>query len=132
MKQQNYFDKESENKGLGFKIILALVAFMTLVFTAFSLKRIITNPVQVDPTIPIEPLWYSVTLVGLSIFTLTGLLFTYKYKKWGVYMVVASLFLMIVANPTFSLIKTILPMFTLFTFVGYGLFEIIPRWKYFT
>ena len=129
--KENYFKNETKTKTFGFKFILSAVALMTISFAIFALKRIIENPVQLDPTLGIDPLWYSYSIVILSIITLVGLWLTYKYKKWGVYLVIVSLLSMIVINPEYSLLRTLLPMFTLFIFVGYGLFEIIPKWKFF-
>lgn len=129
--KKNYFENETAEKGIGFKVILLLEALMIIIFAAFSLKRIVENPVQLDPTIGIDPLWYSYSIVVLSIIALIGLWFTYMYRKWAVYSVIISVFLMILINPYFSLIKTLIPMFTLFIFVGYGLFEIIPKWRFF-
>ncbi|MRJ09200.1 hypothetical protein EDL99_10060 [Ornithobacterium rhinotracheale] len=132
MRDDNYFPDVSPEKSFGFKLVLILVAAMTISFSVFRIKRIIENPVQLDPTIGIEPLWYSYTVLAMAIVTLVGLWFTYQYKKWGVYATVSALFIIVILNPEFSLLKTLLPMFTLFTFVGYGLFEIIPRWKYYS
>ena len=129
--KQNYFENETAEKGIGFKFIISLEVLMIIIFAAFSLKRIIENPVQLDPTIGIDPLWYSYSIVVLSIIALIGLWFTYMYRKWAVYTVISAILLMIIINPEFSLIKTLIPMFTLFIFVGYGLFEIIPRWRFF-
>ncbi|MBV7440444.1 hypothetical protein KRX57_03355 [Weeksellaceae bacterium TAE3-ERU29] len=130
-KKENYFKNETKTKGFGFKFILSIVAFMIISFATFAVKRIVENPVQLDPTLGIDPLWYSYSIVILSIITLIGLWLTYMYRKWGVYIVIGALLSMIVINPEYSLLRTLLPMFTLFTFIGYGLFEIIPKWKFF-
>lgn len=132
MKESNYFFNETPRKSFGFKLVLSLVAFMIFSFSFFRIKRLLENPVQLDPTIGIEPLWYTYTVLMLAGIALVSIFYTYRYKKWGVYIVIVSLFGIVILNPEFSLQKTLLPMFTLFTFVGYGLFEIIPRWKYFS
>lgn len=132
MRDSNYFPDATPEKSLGFKLVLILVAIMTISFSFFRVKRIIEDPVQLDPTLGIEPLWYTYTVLAMAIITLVALWFTYQYKKWGVYATASALFIIVILNPEFCLQKTLLPMFTLFTFVGYGLFEIIPRWKYYS
>lgn len=128
---QEYFQNETPEKSFGFKVILTLVALMTLSIIAVRVYSLSTYNVLPDPTLVREPLWYNYLSIVLSIITLVGLWFTWQYKKWGVYTTIISLFLMIVINPEFSLLRTLAPLFTLFIFVGYGLFEIIPKWKFF-
>ena len=131
MQEKDYFPNETAEKGFGFKVILTLVALMILSIVAIRIYALSTYDVAPDPTLVREPLWYNYLSIVLGIIALVGLWFTYQFKKMGVYTVVASLFIMISANPEFSLIRTLAPLFTLFIFVGYGLFEIIPKWKFF-
>ncbi|MGV4502149.1 hypothetical protein ACQ1PX_11780, partial [Ornithobacterium rhinotracheale] len=110
-------------------LVLILVDIMTISFSLVRAKRIIEDPVQLVPSLGIDPLWYTFSVLAMSIITLVDIWFTYQYKKWGVYSTASSLFIFVILNPEFSLKKTLLPMFTLFTFVVYCFFEIITRWK---
>lgn len=129
--EQDYFPNESPEKSFGFKVILTLVALMTLSILAVRIYSLSTYTVAPDPTLTREPLWYNYLSILLCLVTLAGLFFTWQYRKIGVFITAGALFIMIVANPEFSLLRTLAPLFTLFIFSGYGLFEIIPKWKFF-
>ncbi len=131
MKGQDYFENTSSEKNLGFKLIIGLTAFMIFSILAIRLYSLSTLQVAPDPTLYAEPAWYNYTVIFLSVVALGMLYLTYQYKKNGVYGTILSLFIIILINPEFSLLRTLAPMFTLFIFVGYGLFEIIPKWKFF-
>lgn len=131
-RQKDYFPDETPEKTFGFKFILTLVAIMIMSIIGIRIYTWESYSAAPDPTLQREPVWYFWSVIILGILALIGLLYTYQYKKWGVYLVILSLFLMVVINPNFSLMITLAPLFTLFVFVGYGLFEIIPKWKYFT
>ncbi|MDD3772425.1 MAG: hypothetical protein RBT46_00790 [Weeksellaceae bacterium] len=80
----------------------------------------------------VMPSWYpSVTLI-LGFLSFIGITLTFFYKKWGVYLTIASLFLSIVIQPEFMPDGTLYSLFALFVFVGYGLAVIIPNWKKFS
>lgn len=128
---QDYFPNETPEKSFGFKVVLTLTALMILSIIGVRLYSLSTYNVMPDPTLVREPLWYNITTIILSFATLVGLWFTYQYRKLGVYLTIASLFIIIVINPEFSLLRTLAPLFTLFIFSGYGLFEIIPKWQFF-
>ncbi|MXV38524.1 hypothetical protein GO491_07520 [Flavobacteriaceae bacterium Ap0902] len=129
--RNEYFENETAEKTFGFKVIIALVGLMSIAIAAVRLYKTITADVMIDPTLTPEPLWYNYTTIVLVLVTLVGLYYTWKFRKMGVYMVIISLFTIIVLNPEFDLFKTLAPLFTLFIFVGYGLFEIIPKWRFF-
>lgn len=131
MKKENYFENESPEKSFGFKVVLTLVALMILSFMVVRIYTLFSPKVQMDPTLFVEPEWYNISVILLAIVALAGLVATYMYRKIGVYMVCAALFIMVVINPEFNLMRTLLPLFTFFFFVGYGLFEIIPKWRFF-
>ena len=132
MKQdQDYFANETSEKSFGFKVVLALVALMVLSIIVVRIYSLITYEVIVDPTLLREPMWYNLSTIGLSIITLVGLWYTWLYKKLGVYLTAGALFAIIAINPEFDLFRTLAPLFTLFIFTGFGLFEIIPKWKFF-
>lgn len=77
------------------------------------------------------PTWYPTVTLGLGILSLIGIILVYFYKKVGVYLVIASLFLSIIIQPEFMPDGQLYSMFALFVFVGYGLAVIIPHWKEF-
>lgn len=77
------------------------------------------------------PSWYPTVTLGLGVLSLIGLILVYLYKKIGVYLVIASLFLSIIIQPEFMPDGQLYSMFALFVFVGYGLAVIIPHWKEF-
>lgn len=128
---QNYFENETPEKTFGFKTVITLVALMILSFSAIMVYNILFPPISPDPTLFIPPLWYNLLGSLLAIIALVGLGFTWNYRKIGVYIVIAALMLIIMLNPEFSLLRTLAPVFTLFIFVGFGLFEIIPKWQFF-
>ncbi|MDO5510953.1 MAG: hypothetical protein Q4F57_09670 [Weeksellaceae bacterium] len=128
---QNYFQNETPEKTFGFKTILTFVALMIISHAALMVYNIVSPPISPDPTLFIPPLWYNILGSLLSITALVGLGMTYNYRKIGVYVVIASLLLIVVLNPEFSLLRTLVPVFTLFIFVGFGLLEIIPKWQFF-
>lgn len=130
--RNDYFEHETAEKSFGFKVILAFVALMILSIIGFRIHGIVTyEGVALDPTLTPDPMWYNYTIIVLGLIALGGIIATWNFMKVGVYTVIVSLFLTIVLNPDFSLVKTIAPMFTLFVFSGYGLFEIIPKWRFF-
>lgn len=129
--RNDYFENETDEKSFGFKLIISLVALMVLSIIGIRIYNIFNYDVLPDPTMVREPLWYNYITIFLGIISLIGLFFTWNYRKFGVYMVIASLFISIVINPEFSLLRTLAPLFALFVFVGYGLFEIIPKWRFF-
>ncbi|MFV0305388.1 MAG: hypothetical protein ACK5IC_07925 [Moheibacter sp.] len=77
------------------------------------------------------PTWYPIATLALGVLSLLGVIMVYFYRKIGVYLTIASLFLAIIMQPTFMPDGTLYSMFTLFVFIGYGLAVIIPRWAYF-
>lgn len=129
----DYFQNETAEKTFGFKVILTLVALMTLSIIGIRIFTMIGagSDVALDPTLQPDPVWYNYSVVLLGLISLAGICFTWMYRKIGIYMVAISLFLIVLLNPEFSLLKTLAPLFTLFIFVGFGLFEIIPKWKFF-
>lgn len=129
--QKDYFEKATQQRNLGFKFVIGLTAFMIFSILAVRIYSLSTVQVILDPTFYVEPAWYNYAVIFLSAITLAMLYLTYKYKKIGVYGTALSIFLIVVINPEFSLLRTLAPMFTLFIFIGYGLFEIIPKWKFF-
>lgn len=129
--RQDYFQNETAEKTFGFKVIITLVTLMTLSIIGIRIYSLQTYDVTPDPTLIREPLWYNYVVMVIGVVTLVGLWFTWQFKKIGVYITIASLLLIILLNPEFSLLRTIAPLFTLFIFVGYGLFEIIPKWQFF-
>ncbi|MGI9526338.1 MAG: hypothetical protein ACR2MS_04415 [Weeksellaceae bacterium] len=129
--RNDYFENETAEKSFGFKFILAFVALMILSIVGIRVYNIFTMDVLPDPSLQREPLWYNYTVIVLGLISLAGIYLTWNYKKIGVYTVIASLFTIVLVNPEFSLLRTLAPLFTLFVFVGYGLFEIIPKWRFF-
>lgn len=79
----------------------------------------------------IMPQWYPTVTLILGALSLIGVTLTYFYKKLGVYLTIASLFLSIVVQPEFMPDGTLYSMFALFVFIGYGLAVIIPSWEKF-
>lgn len=77
----------------------------------------------------VMPSWYPGVSLALGLVSLIGLVLTYFYRKIGVYMTIAGLFLTIVIQPEFMPDGTLYSLFALFFFVGYGLAVIIPHWK---
>ncbi|MDO5654780.1 MAG: hypothetical protein Q4G27_01410 [Flavobacteriaceae bacterium] len=128
---QDYFPNESPEKSFGFKVIMTLVALMILSIIVVRVYSLSLYNVAPDPTLYREPLWYNISSIVLSIIALIGVWLTWQYRKVGVYLTIAALFLMVIINPEFDLLRTLAPMFTLFVYSGYGLFEIIPKWKFF-
>lgn len=134
MKQEKeYFPDETNEKTFGFKVVLTLVGLMLLALIAVRIYMLQTYDVLPDPTLEDsrEPLWYSLTAISLAIISIIGLFFTWKFRKFGVYLTAIGLFLIVVLNPDFELFSTLAPLFTLFVFLGFGMFEIIPKWKFF-
>lgn len=129
--KDDYFENETAEKSFGFKVILALVALLILSIIGLRVYNIFSYDIMPDPTMEREPMWYNYLIIILGIISLYGVYSTWNYKKIGVYTVIISLFISVISNPEFSLLKTIAPLFVLFVFVGYGLFEIIPKWKFF-
>lgn len=130
--KNDYFEKETSTRSLGFVLIILLAAFMVLAMISIRIYGLNTSDVAPDPTLYVEPSWYNYIVIALGIDALFSLFLTYKFYKIGVYSTALSLFLMVVLNPDpDSLIHSLAPIFTLFVFLGYGLFEIIPRWKFF-
>lgn len=131
-REQDYFPNETNERSFGFKVITTLVILMVLSIIGSRVYSLISyNDVLVDPTLGKEPLWYNLATIGLSIVSLIGLILTWQFRKLGVYLTVAGLFIIIIINPEFDLFRTLAPLFTLFVFTGYGFFEIIPKWKFF-
>lgn len=79
----------------------------------------------------VMPTWYPLATIGLGLLALIGIVLIYFYKKLGVFLVIFSLFISIVMQPTFMPDGTLYSMFSLFVFIGYGLSVIIPHWKSF-
>lgn len=131
--EQEYFPNETNEKSFGFKVILTLVGLMLLAIIGVRLYMLQTFDVLPDPTLEsqVEPLWYSITAIVLAIISIFGLILTWNFRKLGVYITSIGLFLIVVLNPDFELFSTLAPLFTLFVFLGYGMFEIIPKWRFF-
>lgn len=127
----DYFPNETPEKSFLFKMILTLVGLMVFSFMASRIYSVLTFEAMIDPNIKPDPLWLTISIVILSIITIIGLFFTYKYKKIGVYTVATALFLMVSINPEFDVMNTLAPLFTLFVFIGYGFMEIVPKWRFF-
>lgn len=79
----------------------------------------------------VMPDWYPLATLGLGVASLIGIILVYFYKKIGVYLTIASLFIAIVMQPEVMVDGVLFSMFTLFVFIGYGLAVIIPHWKEF-
>ncbi|SMC58935.1 hypothetical protein [Moheibacter sediminis] len=77
------------------------------------------------------PEWYPLATLGLGLVALIGIILVYFYRKIGVYLTIASLFISIAMQPEFMPDGTLYSMFTLFVFIGYGLSVVIPHWKEF-
>lgn len=75
------------------------------------------------------PSWYPIATLVFGLTALVGIILTYMYRKIGVYMVVASLFISVAMQPEFMPDGTLYSMFALFIFIGYGLVTIIPHWE---
>jgi len=132
MKQEKeYFPDETNEKTFGFKVILTLVILMLLSIIGSRLWSLGSYDVAPDPTLMREPLWYNIATIILAIVSLIGVILTWQFRKIGVYLTAAGLFIIIIINPEFDLFRTLAPLFTLFVFIGYGLFEIIPKWRFF-
>ena len=132
MKQEKeYFPDETNEKTFGFKVILTLVILMLLSIIGSRLWSLGSYDVALDPTLMREPLWYNIATIILAIVSLIGVILTWQFRKIGVYLTAAGLFIIIIINPEFDLFRTLAPLFTLFVFIGYGLFEIIPKWRFF-
>lgn len=131
--EQEYFPNETNKKTFGFKVILTLVGLMLLAIIGVRIYMLQTFDVLPDPTLAseVEPLWYSLSAIVLAIISIIGLFLTWKFRKLGVYITSIGLFLIVVLNPDFELFSTLAPLFTLFVFLGYGMFEIIPKWRFF-
>ncbi|WP_068598951.1 hypothetical protein ACF3NR_00615 [Vaginella massiliensis] len=80
---------------------------------------------------PEMPSWYPITTIIFAIISLVGLGLTYMYRKIGVYLVLGSLFLATCVQPEFMPDGTLLTLFALFFFFGYGLAILYPHWKTF-
>lgn len=80
---------------------------------------------------PEMPSWYPITTIIFAIISFIGLALTYFYRKIGVYIVLGSLFLAACVQPEFMPDGTLLTMFALFFFFGYGLAILYPHWKEF-
>jgi hypothetical protein len=79
----------------------------------------------------VMPEWYPYATLGLGLLSLIGIILVYFYRKLGVYMTIAGLFLSVVMQPEVMVDGVLFSLFTLFVFIGYGLAVIIPHWKEF-
>ncbi len=114
-------------------VALMLILIAGILFRGYRIWD--TNDFLFREYIPMEgeimPTWYPYATLGLGLISLLGVILVYFYKKIGVYLTIASLFLATVMQPTFMPDGTLYSMFTLFVFVGYGLAVIIPHWNEF-
>ena len=112
-------------KSLGFKAFLICMAIITL-FPVFS-AIIGLNGMFLAKA----PKWFFLISIFISIVSLLSLFFIYQFKKKAVYTLITS----IIAQFLWYLFAYGIEFhdvtFAIFVFIGWGLFQIIPRWKYF-
>jgi len=117
-------------KGL---IALMLVLIAGILFRGYRLWS--TNDFLFKEHFQLEdlqmPQWYPMATLSLGFLSLIGIILVYFYRKIGVYLTIAALFISIAMQPEFMPDGTLYSMFTLFVFVGYGLSVVIPHWKEF-
>lgn len=136
--------KEKENKDLKhegnktsflFKSMTFIMTFLILSILYRGYQLLVTNDYlfrqMLNEDAPEMPKWYPITTIALGIVALVGIFLVNRYKRIGVYMVVASLFISATMQPEFMADGTLFTMFALFVFIGYGLAIIYPYWHKF-
>ncbi len=106
---QNEDQKETRSRGWGLSLLLILMLcgqlwFAYLLFT--SLLEVPYHPLVPDePPVPLEayfgpsfPIWLPIITVTLSILTIIFLLSIWRWKKWGVYGLMATWVIGVVVN----------------------------------
>lgn len=126
---------EGNTKSVWFHIMFYLMLFIILSLLYRGYQLYVTNDYLfrsfLNEDAPEMPSWYPISTIALSLLALVGLILTYMFRKIGVYVVVASLFLSAAVQPEFMADGALFTLFALFVFIGYGLAIIYPYWKSF-
>ncbi len=130
--KSNDLKHESNNKSFLFKSMTFIMVFLILSILYRGYQLFVTNDYlfrqMLNNDAPEMPKWYPITTLILGVVSLVGIFLVNSYKRIGVYMVVASLFIASAIQPEFMADGTLFTMFTLFVFIGYGLAIIYPYW----
>ena len=130
--KSNDLKHESNNKSFLFKSMIFIMVFLILSILYRGYQLFVTNDYlfrqMLNNDAPEMPKWYPITTLILGVVSLVGIFLVNSYKRIGVYMVVASLFIASAIQPEFMADGTLFTMFTLFVFIGYGLAIIYPYW----
>ncbi|MDO4225256.1 MAG: hypothetical protein Q4C75_05135 [Bergeyella zoohelcum] len=125
--EQNYFKGESPNKGTFF--IITLVAMLG--FSAMGIGIDIDQLLQSQDQHISIPSWYFYIISATDLVLIGSILLIYFYRKIGVllYPIAGALHFFFHLYYLNSFLYS--DVFALFTFVGIGLFSIIPKWQFF-
>ena len=130
--KSNDLKHESNNKSFLFKSMIFIMVFLILSILYRGYQLFVTNDYLFRQMLindaPEMTKWYPITTLILGVVSLVGIFLVNSYKRIGVYMVVASLFIASAIQPEFMADGTLFTMFTLFVFIGYGLAIIYPYW----
>ncbi len=123
---QDYFQlKPEEVKSSGFKfavIVLFLLACIPVFMGILGFKRIYLNS---------APCWLLNVYFWIGICNVISAIGIYFFKKIAVFAYIFFVILLYVFFLTAYGMELFDSLFTIFFFIGIGLFVIIPRWKYF-
>lgn len=126
---------EGNKKSFWFHLMFYIMLFIILSLLYRGYQLYVTNDYLfrsfLNEDAPEMPSWYPISTIALSVVALAGLILTYTFRKIGVYLVVASLFLSAAVQPEFMADGALFTLFALFVFIGYGLAIIYPYWKSF-
>ncbi len=124
--EKDYFNLKSEEiNSNGFKFgvtIMLLLAFIPVIMGILGIKRIYLDS---------APCWLINVYLWIGICNVLSAIGIYFFKKIAVF---AYIFFVVLLYIFFLLaygMELFDSIFTLFFFIGIGLFVIIPRWKYF-
>ena len=133
--KSNDLKHESNNKSFLFKSMIFIMVFLILSILYRGYQLFVTNDYlfrqMLNNDAPEMPKWYPITTLILGVVSLVGIFLVNSYKRIGVYMVVASLFIASAIQPEFMADVTRFTMFTLFVLIGYRLAIIYPYWYMF-
>lgn len=123
---------QGNDRSFLFKSMIFLMIFLILSILYRGYELFVTNDYLfrqiMNDDAPAMPKWYPIATIFLGLLALVGIFMVNAYKKVGVYMVVATLFISAAMQPEFMADGTLFTMFALFVFIGYGLAIIYPYW----
>ncbi len=121
---QNYFPNV-EPRSTTFKLVMGLLGLFSLLPLYSAIKGLEGKfLVQATPSF----FYLLIALITVSLISVWGM---YRFKKWAIFTFIISAVVQYLWYLIAYGIEFFDMVFVFFLFIGFGLFVIIPRWKYF-